>query len=349
MRLNSICTRALAVTAALLLIAGCSAGQKTFAPGQRVRPQDMVVASYVTSWTTVMPDPNLLTHINYAFAHVTSTFDGVRIDNEERLRDIVELKRINPDLKVVLSIGGWGSGNFSEMAADQVYRRKFAKACARTVRKFRLDGIDLDWEYPTNGKGAHISESTADRDNFTKLIVELRKALGPKKVISLASCCDPKYYDFKAIVPYMDFINIMTYDMEEGATHHCALYLSDRTAAWSADRSVREHILAGVPVNKIVMGVPFFGRGKVKIPGGGSFKNLRHTPEGYYSRWDNQAQCPYLVDRNGNFIMGYENEQSLEVKCRYIKVNGLRGIMNWEYGGDDENLTLTRIMHSLVY
>ena len=88
-------------------------------------PEPVVVA-YVTSWTRTMPDPTVMTHINYAFGHVNEQFNGVRIDNEKRLRDIVSLKKKNSNLRIMLSIGGWGSGRFSEMAADEANRKAFA-------------------------------------------------------------------------------------------------------------------------------------------------------------------------------------------------------------------------------
>jgi chitinase len=69
-----------------------------------------VVIAYVTSWSKVMPDPTYLTHINYAFAHVSDSFDGLRIDNESRLKAITDLKKAHPHLKVLLSVGGWGIG-----------------------------------------------------------------------------------------------------------------------------------------------------------------------------------------------------------------------------------------------
>ena len=92
-----------------------------------------------------MPDPQYMTHINYAFGHVNESFNGVKIDNEERLRQIVDLRKQKPELKVLLSIGGWGSGRFSEMAANDEYRRAFAADCDRVVKEFALDGIDIDW------------------------------------------------------------------------------------------------------------------------------------------------------------------------------------------------------------
>lgn len=115
-------------------------------------PDGPVVIAYVTdNDRAVMPDPTVMTHINYAFGHVNKTFDGVRISNPERLHKISALKSQNPNLKVMLSIGGWGSGRFSEMAADPKLRKSFAKDCARVMKEFNLDGIDIDWEYPSQG------------------------------------------------------------------------------------------------------------------------------------------------------------------------------------------------------
>ena len=99
----------------------------------------MVIVAYVTSWTNEVPDPTTMTHINYAFGHVNDSFNGVRIDNPERLRMVVGLKAKNPALKVMLSVGGWGSGRFSEMAATAETRMAFAKDCKRVVEEFGLE------------------------------------------------------------------------------------------------------------------------------------------------------------------------------------------------------------------
>ena len=97
-----------------------------------------VVVAYVTSWTRVVPDPTVMTHINYAFGHVNEQFNGVRIDNEQRLRDIIRLKERNRKLHVMLSIGGWGSGRFSEMAASDENRMAFARDCRRLCDELGL-------------------------------------------------------------------------------------------------------------------------------------------------------------------------------------------------------------------
>ena len=175
--------------AALLVSMRLAAATPTAVPAPA--PGSVIVA-YVVSGSEVMPDPQLMTHINYAFGHVSKTFDGVDIDNGGRLRKIVELKRVKPSLKVVLSVGGWTSGRFSEMAADASLRRAFAKDCSRKVKEYGLDGIDIDWEYPTSS-AAGISSSPADTDNFTLLMRDLRAALGKGKLLTLATVCDARF------------------------------------------------------------------------------------------------------------------------------------------------------------
>lgn len=320
------------------------------ASGQEViKPSDRVVSSYVTWWSHVMPDPELLTQVNFAFGNVRSSFDGVRIKNERRLRKIIALKKQNPELKVVLSIGGWGSGNFSEMAASAEYRRSFCEDCAKVCREYGLDGIDIDWEYPGNGEDAHISWSPDDKDNFTLLMRDLREILGTGKLLTLASSCRPGYIDFHSVMKYVDYVNLMTYEMSEGPCDkfHNALYCSKNTRSMCTDRSVKEHIEAGVSPDKIVMGVPFYGKGIGRYKGRHSFKHIYPVHVRFSEKWDDDAKVPYLVNKKGEFVFGFENERSLEIKAQYIIDNGLLGIMNWEYAGDDRKLSLTRIMHSI--
>jgi len=330
----------LSVLATGLILSGCTKTEEE-APGR-------VVASYVTSWSSVMPDPTLLTHINYAFGHVNDTFNGVRIDNVGRLKSIVALKSKNPQLKVVLSIGGWESGRFSEMAENPQFRESFAKDCARLVKELNLDGIDIDWEYPGEGEAAGISYSVNDKGNYTLLMRDLRSALGKSSLLTLASCCDPKYIDFTEVMEYVDFVNLMTYDMGNKQQFHCALYSSSRTGWWTADKSVKAHVAAGVPIDRIVMGVPFYGKGSVIPSRGNDFREIYPLDPGVQELWDDDAKAPYLADEDGNFQFGFENEKSLTIKCDHIRQNGLLGIMNWDYAGDDDNLTLTKIMHSLM-
>ena len=310
---------------------------------RQVRADNMVVVAYVTSWTQEIPDPATMTHINYAFGHVNDTFDGVRIDNPERLRMIVGLKEKNPGLKVMLSIGGWGSGRFSEMAASEKNRKAFVKDCRKVVGDFKLDGIDIDWEYPTQSS-AGISSSPDDTGNFTLLMRDLRRALGNKKLLTAATVCDAKYIDFRSCVQYMDFVNVMAYDMGNPPRHHAALFPSPVSSHITASQAVEEHLKAGVPASKLVMGMPFYGRGNREDSGLKEYDRTGILPKGYEKRWDDVGKVPYIANEKGELVRGYDNSRSLAEKCQFILDHHLRGGMYWDYASDnsqgDERTTL---------
>lgn len=300
-----------------------------------------VVVAYVTSWSEVMPDPQYMTHINYAFGHVNESFNGVKIDNEERLKQIVDLRKQKPELKVLLSIGGWGSGRFSEMAANDEYRRAFAADCDRVVKKFALDGIDIDWEYPTSSM-ANISSSPDDTENFTLLMQDIRAAIGNEKKLTLATVASARYIDFKAILPSVDFVNIMAYDMASAPKHHSALYPSGHSGDITSDGAVTAHLKAGVPPSKLVMGMPFYGRGGDGYPSFQDYNKVGNTDTQYTEKWDEVAQVPYLADKNDTLVFGFENPRSLAIKCQYILDKDLLGGMYWDYSGDNEQGDLRR-------
>ena len=328
------------MAAALGVLVSCGSvksGEEAIAASR----ESKVVVAYVTSWSEVMPDPQYMTHINYAFGHVNESFNGVKIDNEERLRQSVDLRKQKPELKVLLSIGGWGSGRFSEMAANDEYRRAFAADCDRVVKEFALDGIDIDWEYPTSSM-ANISSSPDDTENFTLLMQDIRAAIGNEKELTLATVASARYIDFKAILPSVDFVNIMAYDMASAPKHHSALYPSGHSGDITSDGAVTAHLKAGVPPSKLVMGMPFYGRGGDGYPSFQDYNKVGNTDTQYTEKWDEVAQVPYLADKNDTLVFGFENPRSLAIKCQYILDKDLLGGMYWDYSGDNEQGDLRR-------
>ena len=288
------------------------------------------VVAYVASWTTQeLPDPTLMTHINYAFGHVTDSFDGVRIQNPDFLRKVVGLKVQNPKLRVVLSVGGWTSGNFSEMAATKKTRRAFAKDCRRVVDEYGLDGIDIDWEYPTSN-AAGISCSPDDTDNFTLLMRDLRAALGNDKLLTIATVADAKYINLRDCIDYLDFVNIMAYDVANPPKHHTTLYRSELSGRITVEEAVEAHLKAGVPKEKLLLGMPLYGRGDHSNPTLDKFVKTGDTAGKYFRRWDDVGKVPYLVDESGQLVWAYDNAVSLAYKCRFIIEKDLRGGMYWE-------------------
>ena len=303
-----------------------------------------VIVGYATYWETVMPDPTLMTHINYAFAHIKNDFESLDIKKPNRLTKIAGLKEKNPDLKVMLSVGGWGAGNFSEMAADENHRRKFCENCLAAVQKYGLDGIDLDWEYPTSSS-AGISSSPADTKNFNLLLADMREVLGSELLLTMASSSSAKYVDFKTAMKYLDFVNIMTYDMGKPPYHNAGLYPSSSTKR-SCDESVEYHRDAGVPYNKIVLGMPFYGHGN-DVDFTSECLDFRDIKtDGYVEKWDNVAMVPYLADESGTMVLSYDNERSIGLKADYVKSRGLLGAMYWNIEADDSSWTLSKAVAS---
>ena len=308
--------------------------------------RDYIIVGYAVYWESTMPDPSLLTHINYSFAHIRDDFESLDIKKESRLAAIANLKKSHPGLKVMLSVGGWGAGNFSEMAADPTHRKNFCNNCLAAVNKYNLDGIDLDWEYPTSS-AADISSSPNDTRNFTLLLEDMRQTLGEDKLITMASSANARYVDFQSCVRYLDFVNIMTYDMGKPPYHNAGLYTSAATKR-SCDESVTLHYNAGVPYEKMVLGVPFFGHGDGRAFTSDciDYRDIKFDTSTYTVRWDADAQVPYLADTGGNMVLSYDDEISVGLKADFVKDKGLLGAMYWNIEADDDSWTLSRALAS---
>lgn len=302
---------------------------------------DHIVLAYFTSWSTGTPNPVYVTHINYAFGHVSDSFRSISIDSPDNLRKVAQLKKRSSRLKVLLSIGGWESGNFSELCADADCRKAFAADCRRVLDEYGIDGIDIDWEYPGSSV-AGISSSPDDPANFVLLLREIRDVLRDGELLTLASDATGLGLRFKELLPYVDYVSIMAYDLAEPPRHHAPLYRSSTLAGhMTAAESVDKHLGAGVPAEKLVLGVPFYGRGSGVYKYSEPYSGITVRP-GCTDRWDDVAKVPYITDATGAVVLGYENARSITCKRDYIKEKGLRGIMYWEYRYDDTGNTLRR-------
>jgi len=232
-------------------------------------------------------DVRQITHLNYSFGLI---YNDEKDETNLALKDPSKLHQIwlspkvaadltllpvlrkqNPDLKVLLSVGGWGARGFSGAASSPETRAVFIRSAQAIVEKYGLDGIDLDWEYPVNGAWGLVASTPADRDNFTALLKELRAAFGDKKLVTIAvgaNAESPKsWVDVKAVAPLLDYINLMTYDMAYGTQYFNAnLYDS---SAWptvaaadkySVDFVVNNYLAAGLKPQQMNLGIGFYGR-----------------------------------------------------------------------------------------
>lgn len=232
-------------------------------------------------------DVRQITHLNYSFGLI---YNDEKEESNDALKDaskrhqiwlsekvqadlhkIPQLRKQNPNLKVLLSVGGWGARGFSGAAATKETRAVFIQSAQAIIAEYGLDGIDLDWEYPVNGAWGLVASQPADRANFTALLKELRAALGHKKLVTIAvgaNAESPKnWVDVKAIAPFLDYINLMTYDMAYGTQYfNSNLYDSAQwpTVAaadkYSADFVVNNYLAAGLKPAQMNLGIGFYGR-----------------------------------------------------------------------------------------
>jgi len=310
-------------------------------------------------------DVNKITHIIFCFGHL----DGqhYKVDNAKDtaiIKKMVSLKAKNPELKVLLSLGGWGG---CEPCSDAFFTSEGRKAFARSVKEltgyFKTDGIDLDWEYPTirldNDIDKNPVHKTAPEDynNFTDLVQQLRKTLGKTTTITFAAGGFNTYLqssvNWKKVMKKVDYVNLMSYDLVNGyATvtgHHTALYSTSKQQE-STDNAVQYLLKAGVDPKKIIIGAAFYARVWENVPAAdnglyqsGKFKQgipYRNFAErlsaksGYQSYWDNIAKAPYSYNATEKKFATYDDERSIELKTKYVIDKGLGGIMFWQIGGD---------------
>ncbi|KEK24361.1 glycosyl hydrolase family 18 protein [Bacillus gaemokensis] len=341
----------------------------------------------VPNGTLVLGEP--WADVNKSFPGSGSTWEDC--DKYARCGNFGELKRLKakyPHLKTIISVGGWTwSNRFSDVAADEKTRKVFAESAAAFIREYGFDGVDLDWEYPgveTIPGGSYRPE---DKQNFTLLLQDVRNALnkagsedGKQYLLTIASGASQRYADhteLKKVSQIVDWINIMTYDFHGGweatSNHNAALYGDPKDPAvgtkFYVDGAVEIYKNEGVPADKIVLGVPFYGRGwkscgkdnngqyqpckpgsDGKLASKGTWDDYSTGDTGVYDYgdlaanyvnkngfvryWNDTAKVPYLYNETTGTFISYDDTESMKHKTDYIKTKGLGGAMFWELSGD---------------
>ena len=349
--------------------------------------QKPVIIGYVGGFRGLIATDSIdvwrLSHINYAFVDIKDNRAWLHNEATDtiNLRKLSELKKTNPGLKILISIGGWTwSKNFSDATLTDTSTRNFALSAVDIVSKYNLDGIDIDWEYP-GMRGDNNPPRPEDKQNYTRLFKELRRGLDSlsiitnmKYLVTTAVGGSQEYIDhteMDKVQQYNDYINIMSYDYKGGwdsvSGHHANLYSSSGdTDQSSAHRSIQKFIKAGVPPEKIVIGLAFYGKGwemesaennglyrkASKSARGGGFTYLKDSlvnRNGFKEYWDAAAKAPYLFNEEKKIFITYDNERSVKEKCKYVKRNGLAGAMFWEYNSDKKTYLLKVIADKFKY
>jgi chitinase len=300
-----------------------------------------------------------LTHLIFSFGNLRENRFAINSATDSAtIKRMVKLKSKNPGMKVMLSLGGWGGcATCSDVFSTFSGRKEFAQSIKEISSFFKTDGIDLDWEYPAiKGYPEHVYK-TVDRTNFTLLLKELREVNGPEFEISFAAGGFTSFIDssveWKEIIKYVNFINIMSYDLVHGYSttsgHHTPLFSTAKQTE-STDHSVQLLLKTGVPAEKLVIGAAFYGRffqieegNKVdlympcKFLHGFSYKyssDSLSVENGFEKKWDEVAKAPYAINAKRRLLATYDNEMSIAAKTRYAIENKLGGIMFWQLYDD---------------
>jgi chitinase len=367
-------------SAALLFVTltGRVWSQPQSAPASAAEP---VVAAYVFADGRVLTpgeiDGKKLTRVNYAFANIAQgrMVEGAPAD-AVNLAALTALKKDNPHLTVLVSVGGWTwSGGFSDAALTPASRSVFIDSVEAFITRYHLDGLDVDWEYP-GMSGADNTFRPEDKQTYTLLLKALRRRfdtmagkLHRPLYLTIAAGASSEFLEhteMSEVAKYVDTVNLMAYDYYEPEAgkptgNHAPLFIDPADPkAVSADRSVREFEQAGVAARKLVLGVPFYGHvwGQVPATNHGLFQPGQPVPnayatyaaivstmlgQGYTRHWDAAASVPYLYNADKQIFVSYEDPESLAAKCKYVKKQHLKGVMFWDYESDPSGVLLDAI------
>lgn len=323
-----------------------------------------------------------LNHAYTAMESVDGTADPI---GENRLRgtfhQLQELKRHYPDLKIVISFGGWGQSEGFSSAVEPEHLREFVRSCVETFIQGKFasgieapgifDGIDIDWEYPV--EGGVTPGRPEDTANFTAMAAEFRRQLDAVRPGLLLTAALPapaelyKNFELKKIVATMDFLSIMAYDLhwdsEPMTFLHSPLFHDPADPSKppfdtrNGDFAVRGFLEAGVPASKIILGVPFYGKGWTGVQDvnhglyqhatgaakvDGSYRALKEltgvTDRKYYK---NAATCSVW---NNIHFWSYDCPEAMRVKMAYIRKQRLGGVMFWELSHDTADSELLHVL-----
>ncbi|MEO0595944.1 MAG: glycosyl hydrolase family 18 protein [Chloroflexota bacterium] len=240
---------------------------------------------------------NHLTHLVYEHIDISSNGQCVSRDpyadveylypgdtNFERPRgnfkQLALLRETNPDLRIIMSIGGWEVANsFSDFADTSDARIRLVRSCLNFMREYEFDGIMIDWQHPVDG--GRVTGLPADTDNYNLLLADFRGQLtywqeidAVNYTLAMTIPAIPDLlvnYDLEVATTYIDFLSVRTFSFEGSwsdlAGHQAPLYVSDQDPRdtttqqnYTVSGAIENILNAGVPSSKIVMGVGLFGQ-----------------------------------------------------------------------------------------
>ena len=312
-----------------------------------------------------------LTHIHYAFAGVDEAGRAVLENPSLDLANFAGLRALkeeHPGLRTLLSVGGWDySRNFSLAASDPEHRQAFAQTAAGLMEEHGFDGLDLDWEFPVSGGKEGNLHSPQDGENYRLLLQAVRQELDARGAAAgrryLLTAAIPPGEGFRGnvqsapLAESADYLFLMGYDLSGPWERQVGFSapLSAPGEQPSIRRGVDAYLAEGVPPEKLVLGVPFYGylyrfsgSGEEGLgspfrsaqPGGYDTVTSRYLEEGRRD-FSLEAQQPTLSG-DGWFLV-YDDPSSIAAKARLAQEKGLAGVGSWELSQDREARLLSTL------
>ena len=311
---------------------------------------EKIVNGYYPNWlrqdfSSEKIDFTILTHITHAFAW--PNYDG-------SLGMYSEM--IDPDLnsivhkegrEILIAIGGWGNSYaFSDVLSDSIKRSLFITNILNFIEINAYDGVDIDWEFPS---------SSLDRINLTSFMKELRFRMDEINTdyrLTMAISSNDYYgqwFDYTILSKYCDWFGVMTYDFHGSWTNHAGhnspisapLNCDDGSIAFTLDYLLN---MRNLSPSKLLLGIPFYGKefnasGLYKTKTGNVKDLIFNIIPGYLNSgwnpfWDNISEVPYLINKDSNRIITYDDSMSVRIKSEKAMEENLSGVMIWAIGYD---------------
>ena len=311
-------------------------------------------------------DAHAIDQLNFSFALIKDgRADGSHWKSQKK---VTAFLKKHPHIDGVLSVGGWGAEGFSDACMTEEGRRILAESLLALMDECGFVGVDVDWEYP-GVSGTGITSRSEDVENWYALLTLLREGLdqrealhGREYILSVALGAGEQHLnaiDPSRLAPLLDQAVVMTYDLcgfDRITGHHAGLY-PDGQRKNSGAYAVRRLTEAGFPAEKLLLGMPAYGRVWRQVSGGGDGLDqragtsgnktiafdevLRLTDQGYTRRYDEAAQAAWWFD--GSTFVSAEDDQSIAYKAGWLTEQGLLGAAVWQYGQDASGAMLAML------